>query len=340
MTPAPRPTFKKPVRELVEEAGINVDDWAFTKDGEVIENPNDNIGRNTSWSFIGADHEPIALCIWYIDIDWASDPAAYHGNEHQYLQKLTDLAGTRKDGDGLSRLNAKMRQGRRLQQAVYEAFSKRREVRFILVDGDQVPIEESADRSSIVRARSLDHVSWFVHEYDGMSGDFVIVRGVPRPDHDEADPTAGMIDPAEDPVFLQMLDQLDATEREALIKARVGQGDFRSALINRWGGCSVTGCGATELLVASHIKPWSLCANRNERLSPANGLLLLPTLDKLLDRGFISFDDQFRIMLSPQLKPGHLSQLNITSHLRLTGRANRDMLPFLRWHRANLFRSN
>jgi hypothetical protein len=40
-----------------------------------------------------------------------------------------------------------------------------------------------------------------------------------------------------------------------MIKARVGQGRFREALIARWQGCSITGCAVYDVLTASHIKP-------------------------------------------------------------------------------------
>jgi len=332
------PSKKRPVRELVEEAGVNVDDWAFTKDGDVIENPNDNIRRNTNWSFVGRAGEPIVLCIWFESIDWKARPVVYRGNESRYLQRLVELAGTRKGKDGIGRLNAKMRQGRRLQAAVYQAFRQGREVRLILVDGTQVPIERSADESSIVKARELDCGTWFVHEYDGMTGDFLIVRDVQPETKAEPDPTDEMEDPAEDPNFQRLLDTLDPTECEALLKARVGQGDFRNALIKRWGGCAVTGCRMTELCVASHLKPWSRCESRRERLTVANGLLLIPTLDKLLDRGLITFDQRFRIKISPYLPVGIALQLNINPNLTLQRPHHPDILPYLHWHEKNVFR--
>ncbi len=43
------------------------------------------------------------------------------------------------------------------------------------------------------------------------------------------------------------------TEREAVIKARVGQGNFRTDVIALWGSCAVTGCALSKILVASHL---------------------------------------------------------------------------------------
>ena len=90
---------------------------------------------------------------------------------------------------------------------------------------------------------------------------------------------------------------IDKTEREALVKARVGQGLFRQRLIEHWKGCSISKFGMYDCLVASHIKPWKNSTNE-ERLSVYNGLLLLPNYDKLFDKGYISFDKSGKIIYS------------------------------------------
>ena len=83
---------------------------------------------------------------------------------------------------------------------------------------------------------------------------------------------------------------LSETEKSILVNTRMGQGAFRSQLINMWRGCAVTGYKNTQMLVASHIKPWRY-SNNQERLDRFNGILLLANLDKAFDLGFISFDD-------------------------------------------------
>ena len=119
-----------------------------------------------------------------------------------------------------------------------------------------------------------------------------------------------------------------------MVKLRVGQGYFRKALIERWKGCAVTGCKDESLLIASHIKPWSKCTTRAERLSPDNGILLSPNLDKAFDRGYISFDDNFKILIHD--KNFHLQAVNTLPILRthtLSSREHIGMRPFLKWHR-------
>ena len=90
------------------------------------------------------------------------------------------------------------------------------------------------------------------------------------------------------------------TEREALVKSRMGQGIFRSEAIALWGCCAVTGCALSQILVASHIVPWKDATNQ-ERLDPFNGLLLTPNMDRLFDQFLIAFNDDGSILLSKSL---------------------------------------
>ena len=92
----------------------------------------------------------------------------------------------------------------------------------------------------------------------------------------------------------------NTTEREALTKARLGQGLFRQRVAQLEPCCRVTGLARQEFLVASHIKPWRDCDNV-ERLSGANGLLLSPHIDKLFDRHWISFDTTGELIWSHEV---------------------------------------
>ncbi|MEX1323502.1 MAG: HNH endonuclease signature motif containing protein, partial [Synechococcaceae cyanobacterium] len=89
------------------------------------------------------------------------------------------------------------------------------------------------------------------------------------------------------------------TERDALTKARLGEGLFRHRVAEREPACRVTGLARQEFLVASHIKPWRDCDNR-ERLDGANGLLLSPHVDKRFDRHWISFDSAGQLLCEHQ----------------------------------------
>lgn len=126
-----------------------------------------------------------------------------------------------------------------------------------------------------------------------------------------------------------------ATEREAITKARFGQGRFRDALLEAWKGCSVTGLFLPSILRASHIKPWRISTN-TERLDPFNGLLLLPQYDALFDAGLITFSAKGSILLSRTLSSMHLPLLGIDtkSRLRVVHEAHK---PYLSYHRTHIF---
>jgi hypothetical protein len=88
------------------------------------------------------------------------------------------------------------------------------------------------------------------------------------------------------------------TDRVALIRARKGQGLFKERVSRIESRCRITGVENPVHLVASHCKPWRDATNE-ERLNGENGLLLTPSIDHLFDRGFIGFEDNGRLIISP-----------------------------------------
>ena len=111
-------------------------------------------------------------------------------------------------------------------------------------------------------------------------------------------------------------EDIPETERQALHQARVGQGAFRSRLLDRWANaCAVTGCTVKEALRASHIKPW--CESENiERLDPNNGLILSATIDALFDRGLVSFRDDGTMLVSDAISADDRAVLGLPAPLR------------------------
>lgn len=128
---------------------------------------------------------------------------------------------------------------------------------------------------------------------------------------------------------------LPETERESVIKARVGQGIFRKQLLEMWEGCAVTGINLPDVLRASHMKPWRDSTNA-ERTNRYNGLLLLPQYDHLFDKKLISFEDDGKIIKSPVLDRIPLNQLGIREDDQLRT-LSKDHLPFLQYHRESMF---
>jgi hypothetical protein len=144
---------------------------------------------------------------------------------------------------------------------------------------------------------------------------------------------AHMTDVETDIELVRRRNELNSTQREALVQARLGQGRFRQDLLNHWSdACAVLDC--TMALRASHIKPWRKSSD-NERLDPANGLLLVATLDALFNDGWITFDDDGQMLVSDQLTQRDRSLLGAAGRLRRTPSARQR--EYLRFHRENEF---
>jgi hypothetical protein len=88
------------------------------------------------------------------------------------------------------------------------------------------------------------------------------------------------------------------TDREAIIRARRGQGIFTQRVMEIEQRCRITGVTNPVHLIASHGKPWRDSTNA-ERLNGENGLLLTPSIDQLFDRGFIGFEANGNLIVSP-----------------------------------------
>lgn len=104
-----------------------------------------------------------------------------------------------------------------------------------------------------------------------------------------------------------LLEIPEGTYRDTAIRQRVGQYFFRNSVITAYNGrCCVTGLDCSELLIASHIKPWNVSDSRTERTNPSNGLCLNALHDKAFDRGLITIDRNYRIIISSQLNNANM----------------------------------
>lgn len=128
---------------------------------------------------------------------------------------------------------------------------------------------------------------------------------------------------------------LSTTEKEAVIMSRRGQGLFRNELIKYWDGCAVSRCSLTDVLVASHIKPWKDSTN-DERLDVFNGLLLLPNYDKLFDLGYITFTPEGKVIISKILSKNDKRLLGLTATLSLC-RVEEAHKSYLKYHNEYCF---
>lgn len=127
------------------------------------------------------------------------------------------------------------------------------------------------------------------------------------------------------------------TEKLTLTKARIGQGEYRRKLLELCPFCPITLVSDDRLLIASHIKPWA-SSNDFEKKDPKNGFMLTPTFDFLFDRGFLSFTDDKKTILSPFLSNMTYSKIGISDnkiiqHLPIEGREN-----YLEYHRTAILK--
>lgn len=131
---------------------------------------------------------------------------------------------------------------------------------------------------------------------------------------------------------------LDETTRRAVVEARRGQGRFRLNVEALERGCRVSGVTDPRLLRASHVKPWRSCATSAERLDGNNGLLLCPNVDHLFDRGYISFEDDGRVLVSHLADAAQLALLGVaTSPPPDVGPFSPGQAAYLAFHRGSVF---
>jgi putative restriction endonuclease len=127
------------------------------------------------------------------------------------------------------------------------------------------------------------------------------------------------------------------TERQAIIRARVGQGLFKERVSQIETRCRVTGVENAVHLIASHCKPWRDSSNE-ERLNGENGLLLTPSIDHLFDRGFIGFENNGRLIISPVAHRPSLQRMGIdTDKVLNVGGFSTGQQVFLDFHRNSIF---
>lgn len=130
---------------------------------------------------------------------------------------------------------------------------------------------------------------------------------------------------------------LTKTERQTLVNSRIGQGRFKDNVKQIESRCRITKVDRAEHLRASHLKPWR-DADNAERLNGENGLLLTPSIDHLFDRGFISFEDNGDLLMSPVSHKESLRKMGVPiDSVFNTGAFTEGQKEFLDYHRESVF---
>ena len=128
--------------------------------------------------------------------------------------------------------------------------------------------------------------------------------------------------------------------REFLTQARLGQGSFRTLVIDAYRRkCAMTGESTLPTLEAAHIRAYA--AEGTHQVT--NGLLLRSDFHKLFDAGLITVEPDLRIRVSGRIRDRYF---NGKAYYKLDGQQlsslpadSRDHpnLSLLRWHNENRF---
>jgi DNA-cytosine methyltransferase len=159
------------------------------------------------------------------------------------------------------------------------------------------PAIRSTGRAGLGNASALDREVWdeFHADWETLATECAQLNQRLRAEHGQPELVA-----LEQPEQEALADFTGET-RQVLTTQRIKQHFFRRAILSSYQGrCCMSGLSEPRLLVASHIVPWA--RDRANRLNPSNGLCLSALHDKAFDRGLITLTDDFRIVISSDLR--------------------------------------
>ncbi len=135
---------------------------------------------------------------------------------------------------------------------------------------------------------------------------------------------------------LVLKEDVGDTTKSIETKIRIGQDRFRKNLLKYLKVCPITGIDETRILLASHIKPWALSTN-DERLDINNGFIFSPTIDKLFDKGLITFENNKQVIISPSISIKNIEKTGIEFGKKYLKLPLDNRLKYLEFHRENIF---
>lgn len=133
-------------------------------------------------------------------------------------------------------------------------------------------------------------------------------------------------------------------KNEKITKHRQGSMKYRKKVIEHMPQCPFSKISDERLLIASHIKPYSICMKTNredQALDYLNGLSLTPTYDKLFDQGYITFTNNGELICGTQLSSYTWEKLSINPNAKNKLRIYpEDREEYLDYHRNNVFQDD
>ena len=110
------------------------------------------------------------------------------------------------------------------------------------------------------------------------------------------------------------------TEAQRTTRVRLVQWFFREAVLSSYNfSCTVCKLNLPAMLNASHIVPWSVDESR--RADPSNGLTFCVFHDRAFDRGLMTIDKNFRVVLSKEVKVMDAPKLHRVGFLEIEGQS-------------------
>jgi 5-methylcytosine-specific restriction protein A len=159
-----RPTQLLHVMDLVEQAGIDVSDWANFKGRYPATNPK----YCYEWAFVDRE-KVVVLNLWFDGM--AIDPAGHIFHQLNYRKLAVAIETNGRNPIWAAR-------ARRLDMAVMDALRLQLPIRVIVNQGQPREIELDGESSSKVEKRMLDPEPWVISSYDMMTGECVLTRGL------------------------------------------------------------------------------------------------------------------------------------------------------------------
>lgn len=133
-------------------------------------------------------------------------------------------------------------------------------------------------------------------------------------------------------------EEFTGAEKMRLLSTRVNHGKLRTRTLKEFNySCCITGIDISELLVCSHIKPWSK-SRGDEKTDRYNVLLLASNWDSVFDKGFITIQDNGEITFSKRLTDSAKKSLGISGNVKFDPKyLTSERKKYLDYHRGNIF---
>ena len=141
-------------------------------------------------------------------------------------------------------------------------------------------------------------------------------------------------------ILLSEYPEMLGEDIDVIAKRRIGQGPFRRLLEKQHGvQCFISGITKRELLIASHIVPWSK-SDRKDKVNRDNGLLLSINWDSVFDKGLVTFGVNGEVIFSHDLDDISAKAIGIRKDAYIPKAILNDKRAvFLKYHRENIFRA-